>query len=135
MGCRPAGGLGCRPAFGRRPRRQGHLGHLWPAQPHPPRRIGSTRALEPDTRYRVEGTLNHIGHEFPAGNRLRVSISYCPLAWPAPQPARVTIHTGGSELVLPECLRRDAEDRLIAFAEPEGAPSTPTRRVEAGQHK
>jgi len=69
----------------------------------------AAEALEPDTRYRVEGTLNHIGHVFPAGNRLRVSTSYWPLAWPAPQPARVTIHTGGSELVLPECLRRDAE--------------------------
>jgi putative CocE/NonD family hydrolase len=93
--------------------------------------------LEPGKRYRVEVSLNHIGHVFPAGNRLRVSIStsYWPLAWPSPQPARLTVYTGQSVLSLPERPRRDESDAAITFAEPEGAPATPTRRVEAGQHK
>ncbi|WP_308366561.1 MULTISPECIES: CocE/NonD family hydrolase [unclassified Microbulbifer] len=95
------------------------------------------RPLEPGRRYRIRMELNNIGHSFPSGNRLRLSIStsYFPLAWPAPEPARLTIFTGVSRLVLPERPRRDAEDQAIAFPPPEGARPLATRRVQAGQHK
>lgn len=94
-------------------------------------------ALKRGERYRVRVDLNHIGHVFPAGNRLRLSIStsYWPLAWPAPQPARLTIFTGASELVLPERPRRDEEDAEIRFLEPEGARPPETHTVDAGEHK
>lgn len=95
------------------------------------------RPLEPGRRYRIRMQLNDIGHSFPAGNRLRLSIStsYFPLAWPPPEPVRLTIFTGASRLVLPERPRRDAEDQAIAFHPPEGARPQDTRRVQAGQHK
>lgn len=93
--------------------------------------------LKRGERYRVRVELNHIGHVFPAGSRLRLSIStsYWPLAWPAPQPARLTIFTGASELVLPERPRRDEEDAAIQFLEPEGARAPETHLLESGQHK
>ncbi|UHQ54844.1 MULTISPECIES: CocE/NonD family hydrolase [Microbulbifer] len=93
--------------------------------------------LEPGKRYRVKVILNDIGHVFPDGNRLRVSIStsYFPLAWPAPVPVRLTIFTGTSRLVLPERPRRDTEDSEIVFLPPEGARPLATRTVQAGQHK
>ena len=95
------------------------------------------RPLEPGKRYRVRVDLNDIGHSFPVGDRLRVSIStsYFPLAWPAPEPVRLTIFTGASRLVLPERPRRDTEDQAIAFPPPEGAKPLATERREAGQHK
>ena len=39
-----------------------------------------------------------IAQSFPAGHRLRlaVSTSYWPLAWPSPEPVRLTIHPGQS---------------------------------------
>ncbi len=93
--------------------------------------------LEPGKRYRVTVELNDIAHAFPEGNRLRLSIStsYFPLAWPAPEPVRLTVFTGTSRLVLPERPRRDAEDQTIGFAPAEGARPTPTERLQAGEHK
>ncbi|SDJ64734.1 CocE/NonD family hydrolase [Microbulbifer yueqingensis] len=95
------------------------------------------RPLEPGKHYRVELALNDIAHAFPAGNRLRLSIStsYFPLAWPAPEPVRLTLFTGTSRMVLPERPRRDAEDRAISFPPPEGARPLPVRRMQSGQHK
>ena len=98
---------------------------------------GEPQALESDRRYRVRVVLNDIGHVFPGGNRLRVSIStsYFPLAWPAPSPVRLTIFTGSSRLLLPERPRRDAEDCEIVFPPPEGAKPLATRAIQTGQHK
>ncbi|MCW8125614.1 CocE/NonD family hydrolase [Microbulbifer halophilus] len=95
------------------------------------------RPLEPGRRYRVRLHLNDIGHAFPVGNRLRLSIStsYFPLAWPAPEPVRLTIFTGASRLLLPERPRRDTEDEAIAFPPPEGARPAAVRMVREGQHK
>ncbi len=45
--------------------------------------------LEPGRRYQVTARLNEVAHRFPAGHRIRISIStsYWPLAWPPPAPA------------------------------------------------
>jgi len=93
--------------------------------------------LVPGERYRVRIKLNHIAHVFPAGHRLRLSIStsYWPLAWPAPEPTRLTLFTGTSRLLLPERPRRDEEDARIDFPPAEGARPTPTETVEPGLHK
>jgi predicted acyl esterase len=79
--------------------------------------------LIPGKQYRVKVRLNHIAQRFPAGNRLRLSIStsYWPLAWPPPEPVRLTIETGTSRLVLPQ-RHAPSADADIAFAPAEGAP-------------
>ncbi|MBS0013356.1 MAG: CocE/NonD family hydrolase, partial [Desulfobacterales bacterium] len=81
--------------------------------------------LEPGRTYRVEFRLNHIAQQFPAGNRLRLSIStsYWPLAWPSPEPVRLTLVTGASCMDLPKRQPRSSDDHLRAFGQPEGAAS------------
>ncbi|PXY00449.1 CocE/NonD family hydrolase [Halomonas sp. LBP4] len=81
--------------------------------------------LEPGRRYRVRVLLKHIAQQFAAGHavRLALSTSYWPLAWPAPEPARITIRPGRSRLILPVRAPRPAEEAALPeFAEPEGAP-------------
>lgn len=60
--------------------------------------------LIPGKTYDVTVSMNYIAQNFPAGNRLRVSIStsYWPLAWPSPEPARITIFPSESSLILPK---------------------------------
>ncbi|MEO3434090.1 CocE/NonD family hydrolase [Inquilinus sp. CAU 1745] len=65
-------------------------------------------ALEPGKTYTARVQLKHVAQIFRAGHRLRLSIStsYFPVAWPAPDDATLTVHTGASRLHLP--LREDA---------------------------
>ncbi|MFP4431000.1 MAG: CocE/NonD family hydrolase [Spirochaetaceae bacterium] len=60
-------------------------------------------ALVPGRRYRVEVRLNGIAHRFPAGNRIRLSIStsYWPLIWTPMRWEPLTVHPRESELRLP----------------------------------
>lgn len=79
--------------------------------------------LEPERSYHVRIVLNHIAQQFPAGHRLRLSLStsYWPLAWPPPEDVRLTIHTEQCALQLP-IRPPQVADSAIHFAEPEGAP-------------
>ncbi|QIG41857.1 CocE/NonD family hydrolase [Nocardioides anomalus] len=81
----------------------------------------------------LEIPLKHIAQRFPAGRRLRLSLStsYWPWLWPSPERATVTLDLAHCELVLPRLdpavgvpLERPWERPLIA------AP--PAVRVEAG---
>ena len=97
----------------------------------------SPRPMEPDRSYRVRVKLNDVAQRFPAGHRIRLSLStsYWPLAWPAPEAVRLRIHAGASRLLLPVRPPRDAEDARIAFAEPEGGPaSTETVQIRGQAH-
>lgn len=100
-------------------------------------RDGSARPmpLVPGQRYRVAVGLNHIAQRFPAGHRLRLSIStsYWPLAWPPPEPVRLEIMTGASRLLLPE-RPAQPDDEQIAFGLAEGAPSTPREQRTTTHH-
>lgn len=84
-------------------------------------------ALEPGRTYTARVQLKHVAQTFRAGHRLRLSIStsYFPVAWPAPDDATLTVHTGASRLHLP--LREDAlhapEPRDLGHAQ--GASATP----------
>ena len=80
-------------------------------------------ALEPGKRYRVRVQLNDIAHGFAAGHRIRVSLStaYWPLAWPSPEPVRLTVYAGASGLVLPVRAPRAEDDALAPFGPAEGA--------------
>lgn len=93
-------------------------------------------ALEPGRRYRVRVRLNCMGHVFPAGHSLRLSVSssYWPIAWPPPEAARLTLFTDSSRLHLP--VRRPREqDRAIAFAPAEVESSANIEPIEAGEHR
>ncbi|WP_036501519.1 CocE/NonD family hydrolase [Nocardia aobensis] len=94
--------------------------------------------LEPGRRYRVTVQLNAVAQAFPAGHRIRLSLStsYWPLAWPPPEPALVTVYTEGSALTLP--IRPIAESDDVAvrpFEEPEGAEPMRTTRIRPGEQK
>ncbi|WP_194814888.1 CocE/NonD family hydrolase [Nocardia sp. XZ_19_385] len=96
----------------------------------------SPEPLEPGRAYRVRVPLNGLAHSFPAGHRIRLSVSssYWPLAWPSPEPAMLTITTGRSALTLPHRPPREDDDRLRPFEPPEAAPEAPVTRVEPGKH-
>ncbi len=74
----------------------------------------SPEALEPGKRYRIRVQLRDWAHRFKAGNRLRVAVSTAawPLVWPSPEPVRLTVHAGASELEIPVRLPR-AEDAAL----------------------
>lgn len=80
--------------------------------------------LEPGRRYRVEVVLNDVAQVFPPGHRIRLAIStsYWPIAWPAPEVATLTVHTGSSRLILPVRDPDPGDDDLRTFEPPEVAP-------------
>jgi len=94
--------------------------------------------LEPGHRYQVEIPLNGVAQAFPAGHRIRLSLStsYWPLAWPPPEPVRLTVHMGTSALDLPvRPVAAPDEVALRTFDEPEGtAPLTTTQRTPGEYH-
>lgn len=92
--------------------------------------------LNPEERYRVRVQFNDIAQVFPKGHRLRLSLStsYWPLAWPPPEPVRLTVYTGSSSLCLPIRRPRDTDKPLAAFGEPEGAAPLRKTLVEPEHH-
>jgi len=97
----------------------------------------SPQALEPGQPYRVRVPLNHVAQSFPAGHRLRLSLStsYWPLAWPPPEPVQLTLQTGVSEFVLPVRPPQEVDGRLRGFEEPEAAPAGVQTPVRAEEHR
>ena len=92
--------------------------------------------LVPGQRYRVRIPLKHIAQQFPAGHaiRLALSTSYWPLAWPSPEPVRLTVWPGDSRLLLPRREPRPAEEAALpAFAAPEGAPALAKTLIQPSQ--
>lgn len=96
------------------------------------------RPLDPGERYRVTVQLNAVAQAFPAGHRIRLSLStsYWPLAWPPPEPAQVTVYTAGSGLRLPIRPMAGAEEgSLQPFGEPEGAQPMAVTQISPGDQK
>ncbi|WP_158895377.1 CocE/NonD family hydrolase [Amycolatopsis anabasis] len=94
--------------------------------------------LEPGRRYRVTLELNGVGQAFPAGHRIRLSLStsYWPLAWPPPEPVRLSVFTGASSLTLPiRPVAESDEVTLRPFGEPEGAPPITTTSIRPGEQR
>ncbi|MDN5748036.1 MAG: CocE/NonD family hydrolase [Pseudonocardia sp.] len=94
--------------------------------------------LVPGERYRADVTLNAMAQAVPPGHRLRLALStsYWPLAWPPPEPVRLTVFPATSGLVLP--IRPDpgsAELPVPPLGEPEGAPPLATHQVEPGRER
>ena len=96
------------------------------------------RPLEPGRQLTVSVQLNALAQSFPAGHRLRVSVStsYWPLAWPPPAPVQLTIDPDASALHLPvrPASVDDGDELTPSFGEPEGAPPLETVQIEPGEH-
>ncbi|GAA1487915.1 CocE/NonD family hydrolase [Brachybacterium sacelli] len=91
-------------------------------------------ALTPGERRTVQVQLNGVAQRFPAGHRLRASLStsYWPVVWPPPEPVRLTVHPAGSELTLP--VRPVPEDETSpVFEDPEAAAPIATTQLAAGE--
>ena len=90
--------------------------------------------LEPGKRYRVQVQMNHCGHRFAAGTRLRLAVStaYWPVVWPSPETATVTVLTGSSCLVLPLRPARAEDAALAPFGAPEASPKLRRTQIEPG---
>jgi len=73
-------------------------------------------------RIRVKLDLPDVGWTFNAGHtiRLALSTSYWPIAWPAPEPVTLTLHTGASTLSLPVL---KGKTKTPKFGPPERAKS------------
>lgn len=89
--------------------------------------------LEAERVYRVRVQLNGIAQLLPVGHRIRVSVStsYFPLAWPAPEPVRLTFDPSASRIRLP--VRRPRAES-IGFEEPCSAPTTRVTRLTEERH-
>ena len=88
--------------------------------------------LEPGRYYDVRVPLNEVAQGFPAGHRLRVSIStsYWPVAWPAPVPPRLTFDPKGCRLELPERRARAIDEIVDIPSSPKGAEETRTEMIQ-----
>ncbi len=77
------------------------------------------KELQPGQRYRVSVRLNDVAQQFTAGNRIRVAISssYWPLAWPAPESARLTLYTEGCQIHLPQRTPQPGDAQLRDLGE------------------
>ncbi|MFP4046866.1 MAG: CocE/NonD family hydrolase [Bacteroidales bacterium] len=79
-------------------------------------------------KYKVTIELNHVAQKFPAGNQIRLSVSssYWPLAWPAPEPARLQIFLKNSLLVLPVRKPKSEDENLYDLGQPHISRKLPT---------
>ncbi|MTE19382.1 CocE/NonD family hydrolase [Streptomyces sp. TRM43335] len=88
--------------------------------------------LVPGRRYRATVQLNGVAQAFPAGHRIRLSLStsYWPLAWPPPKPVLMTVYAPASTLTLPVRPTTESDEVDGApFGEPEG--TEPIRTTQA----
>jgi hypothetical protein len=83
--------------------------------------------LKPGKVYEAVVDLDDIAHAFKMGHRIAVSVStsYWPIAWPSPETATLSIHSGDSYLHLPVRPLRRQDAKLPAFGPAEMAPPTP----------
>ncbi len=79
--------------------------------------------LEPGERYRIRLQLNDVAQRFPAGHRIRVSLStsYWPLVWPSPEPVTMTVYPAQSKLILPRRPPRSEDADLPSLPRPTGS--------------
>lgn len=80
----------------------------------------SPQELEPDQRYQVMIPMNFMAQSFPAGHRIRLSVStsYWPVAWPSPEPVKLSLYPGSSRLILPIRKRCELDQTLVPFDPP-----------------
>lgn len=98
----------------------------------------SPQPLEVDERQTVRVALNGMAQSFPAGHRLRLSVStsYWPVVWPSPEPTQLTVHPETSALILPVRPTNADDEGPVppAFGEPEGAAPITVTQLVPGEH-
>ncbi|SFP92222.1 hypothetical protein SAMN05216419_103323 [Nitrosomonas cryotolerans] len=92
--------------------------------------------VQPGERFRVQVQLNDIAQVFPQGHRLRLSIStsYWPLAWPPPEPVRLSIYSGTSIFKIPARHPRESDYQCHEFGEAEGSKPLKKSLIEPEHH-
>ena len=94
--------------------------------------------LEGGQKQTVTVQLNGLAQSFPAGHRIRLSIStsYWPVVWPSPKKFRLTVDPNASSLVLPVRPTSIDDDAALTptFRPPEGAPPLTTLQIEPDEH-
>jgi uncharacterized protein len=90
--------------------------------------------MRPGERAKVAVPLAMLGEAVPAGHRLRLAISttYWPIAWPSPEPVRLTLFTGASQLLLPVRLPRVEDAAVAPFPGPESTPAALATTLQEG---
>ncbi|MEX0778503.1 MAG: CocE/NonD family hydrolase [Balneolales bacterium] len=80
--------------------------------------------LKPGKKYKIDVHMNETAHIFPAGHRIRLSVStsYFPIAWPSPELVMMKVFGEESSLTLPVLM--EAGDSAVSFKPPEGAEPT-----------
>jgi predicted acyl esterase len=77
--------------------------------------------VRPGERMSVRVPLDSLGHAFPAGHRIRLTVSptYWPFAWPSPEPVTLSLYTGAlTRLELPVREPSTADEALPSFGAP-----------------
>ena len=92
--------------------------------------------LEPGKKYRVKVDMNEIAQKFPAGHRIRLSIStsYWPIAWPAPEPFSLKVYLKESTFTLPVRPKENEDEQPEPFGPAEGATPVEKTEIEPGEH-
>jgi uncharacterized protein len=92
--------------------------------------------LTPGNRYRLKIKMDDIAYHLPKGHKLRVSIStsYFPMMWPAPEPVKLTVYAGLSELNLPIRAKPMAE-REVVWQQPESAKPVELKSMKNAANK
>jgi len=77
--------------------------------------------LQVGKKYSIKMQLNYIAQRFPAGHQIRISLStsYWPLAWPSPEPVRLTVYPSESKLSLPIRKTREMEETINDLGSPD----------------
>ncbi len=83
--------------------------------------------LEPGKIYDITLKMNYIAQSFPKGHQIRLSLStsYWPLAWPPPEPVRLTVYPEESQLVLPLREESPLDEQLADLGDPENGEILP----------
>lgn len=93
--------------------------------------------IVPGEKFTARVPLNGLAQSFPAGHRLRISVStsYWPVVWPSPTEVRLTVDPNNSALVLPVRPTSLDNDQSLTptFGDPEGAPPLETTQLEPGE--
>ncbi len=95
------------------------------------------KSLKPGHRYDIRVKLNEISQIFRKGHRMRVAVStsYWPLAWPSPEPVKLTIFSGKSRIILPVRKPRAEDRNLPSIAKPVSAETIKTKLLTPNQRK
>src|SRR5699024_7822776 len=93
--------------------------------------------LEPGEKFTARVRLNGLAQSFPAGHRLRVSVSssYWPVLWPSPTEVRLTVDPKHIALMLPRlpATLDDEPSPTPTMGDPEGAPPNETIQIASVQ--